>query len=73
MQVRMMHQVLSPGMKHGEEADLCTQVFRIRSNRAEGLRNGSEQNAVDDLLVLEGNGGDCFRHSEDDMKILDRQ
>ena len=73
MQVRMMHEVLAPGMKHGEEADLRTQVFRIRSNRAEGFRNGSGQNAVDDFLVLEGDEGNRFWHSKDDMEVLDRQ
>jgi len=37
---------------------------------AQRLGGGSEQNVVDGLLVLQGNGGDGLRYGEDHVKIL---
>ena len=53
----MVQQVLAPGVEHGEEADLGAQVPGIGRDRAQGLGRRAEQDAVDDLLVLVGDGG----------------
>ena len=37
---------------------------------AQRLGGGPEQNIVDGLLVLQGNGGDGLRYGEDHVKIL---
>jgi hypothetical protein len=60
-------------VKHGEEANLRAEVLGISSNGAESLRGGAEENAVDHFFVLIGDGGDLFRHGEDDVEILDGQ
>src|SRR5262249_49154384 len=70
MQMRMATESLAPGMEHGEESDLGAQVLGVSCNGAQRLGGGSEQNVVDDLLVLQGNGGNRLRKSEDHMKIL---
>src|SRR5712691_9830708 len=68
--MRMMEQILSPGVQDGEKADLCPQMFGIGGDGGQGLGRGSEQNAVDEIFVLVSNGRDLFGEREDDMKIL---
>src|SRR5690606_34012210 len=70
MQMRMMVQVLAPGVQHGEEADLGTQMLGICGDGAQGLGGGAEEKTVDERLVLIGNGGDGLRQREDDVKVL---
>jgi hypothetical protein len=59
MEVRVKEQILSPGVKHGEKADVGAQVFGIRSNAPEGFRGGAKKDAVNDLLILSGNGSNA--------------
>ena len=61
----MEHEVLSPGMEHAEEADLGTQMIRIRCDLKESCSAGSKQEGIEKLLVVEdqrsqpvGNGKD---------------
>src|SRR5271169_2431731 len=61
---------LSPCVEHREESDLRAQMLRIGRNRAQCLAGRSEQNIVDDVLILKGNRCDGLRHSEDHMEIL---
>jgi hypothetical protein len=70
MQMGMMEQILAPGVKDREEADLGAQMPGIGRDRAQGFRCGPEQNAVDRLLVLEGDGGHLFGYCKDDVKVL---
>jgi hypothetical protein len=60
-------------VKHGKKADFCIEVFGVRSDRAERLRGGPEENVVSDSLVLQGNGGDAFGYSKNNMVVPDRQ
>ena len=69
MQMRMANKSLAPGMEHREESNLCAQMLGVSRNGAQRLGGGSEQNVVDDLLVLQGNGGNRLRKREDHMKI----
>ena len=70
MQMRMEKQALSPTVKYGEKADLGAQMLGIGSNGGQGLGSGSEENAVDEILVLVSDGRDLFGNGEDDMKIV---
>ncbi len=68
--MRVLEQILPPGVQHGEKADLCPQTFGIGRDGGQGLGRGSEQNAVDETFVLVSNGRDLFGEREDDMKIV---
>src|SRR5262245_10246210 len=48
-------------------------MLGIAGNLLERLGCGFEQKAVDDFLVLVGDGGNLLRQCEDHMKVLDRQ
>src|SRR5580698_8066969 len=73
MQVRMMMQILSPGMEHRHEADSRAQMFGVGSDLQEGFRRGAKEHAVNYPLVLEGQGRDQLRQREEDVKVLDRE
>ena len=66
----MSKQILSPGVKHGEEADLGAQMFRIGGNGRQGFSGGSEEDAVHQILVLISDRGDGYWKSKDDVKVL---
>jgi hypothetical protein len=53
MKMRMMVQVLSPGMEHRHKSDLRAEVFRVGANLEQRLRRGFEETAVNQPLVLE--------------------
>jgi hypothetical protein len=54
MDMGMEPELLIPGMQHGEEADVRSEVSRIASNFEKSFRTGAEQQIVDDFLVLQG-------------------
>ena len=70
MQMGMMDERLAPGVQNGEEADLGTEVAVVRGYGAERLGDGSEEETVDDGLVLGGDLGDRRGHGEDDVEVL---
>ena len=51
MNMRMMVQVLPPGVEHCDEAGLGAKMLRIGGDRAQRLGRGAEQDGVDCLLV----------------------
>src|SRR6202007_622689 len=69
----MRLQGLSPGVQDAEEADLSTEVFRIRSHFQQSGSRGVEQEREQDLLVLPNQLNEQVRHAEDEMKIVYRQ
>jgi hypothetical protein len=73
MEVRMMVEVLAPGMEDCGEADLGTEVLRIGGDGDQSLGGGFEQEAVDRRLVLIRDGSDRCRQREDDVKVGDRE
>ena len=66
----MEHQVLSPTMQDGEEADLGAEVFGIGGDGLQGFRRGVEEDVIDHLLVLVGDRRQSLRHRKDDMEVL---
>ena len=73
VQMRMMDERLAPGVEDGEEADLGAEVAGVGGDGAQRLGDGSEEQSVDDGLVLGGDLGDRRRHGEDDMEVLGGQ
>src|SRR5450759_2269518 len=73
VEVGVKVQILTPGMEHGEEAGGYAQTLRIGGNGEQRFGGGAEENLVDDLLVVEGNGGDGRGQSEDHVEVFGGQ
>ena len=73
VQMRMVQQVLAPGVQDRDEADLGAQMPGVGGDRAQRLGGRTKQQVVDHRLVLVGDGGDLLGQREDHMEILDRQ
>src|SRR6185312_8196532 len=71
--VGMMQQILAPGMKNAEEADVCAEMFGIARDGEQRFGGGAKQNAIDGLLVIKREARERLGQSEDDVKIFDRQ
>ena len=70
MQMRMMLQILTPGMEYGDEADLRAQVLGSLCDRAQGLGGGVKQDVVDHGLILIRNRGDRLGQRKDHMEVV---
>jgi hypothetical protein len=55
--VRVQVELLTPGVQHAEEADLCAEMVGIAGNFEQCFCTGSEQQIVDDLLILKSPWG----------------
>src|SRR5664279_2503035 len=64
---------LSPGVQHRDRADLGAKVAGVGGDVAQGLTRGAEQDAVDHLLVVEGDVGHWRGHGEHDVEVRYRQ
>jgi hypothetical protein len=73
MDMRMEVEILTPSVKHGEEADGRTQMLGVRRDGEQGLGNCPKEDAVDDPGIVERQSGDWLRQSKDHVEILDRQ
>jgi hypothetical protein len=71
--VKMMEQVLTPGMQDRKKSNLCSQVTRIAGYLLQSLRTGAEQEVIEDLLVLQRQLGKLVRQGEDHVDIGNRQ
>ena len=69
MDVRMMLQLLIPGMEHTEKADLCPEMFGIASHFEQRFSAGAEQQIVDELLILQCQRRQQMRQREDDVNV----
>src|SRR5271166_1675321 len=69
MDMGMKLEPLIPGVQHAEETDLSAQMSGIASHFEQGCGAGSEQQVVDELLVLQGQRRQLCRQSEDDMGV----
>ena len=66
-------QVLTPGVKHGEEADGSTEQPRVGSGFQQRGGGSAEQDGVDLSCVLKRQATDLLRQGEDHMEIGNRQ
>jgi hypothetical protein len=71
--MRMVLEVLAPGVQDGSDADVSTQVLAIGGNGREGLGRSFKQQSIDLGLVLKGNRTDRARKREHHVKIRYRQ
>ena len=70
----VMQEVLSPGVEHGEEADLGPQMFGIGGDASSASRTVAEQDARRRLrLFWKAIAAISCRHGEDHVKIWDVQ
>ena len=67
--VWMMVQILTPGVKHCKEADLGTQMLSVSCYREKSLGNGTEEKVVDQLLVLKGQRAEAIRERKHYVEI----
>src|ERR1700738_1132656 len=68
MNMRMVLKGLPPGVQHTQEADLCAQMLWIGGDLTQRLRRRSEQDIVDNGLVLEGDDLDLRGQGEQDVE-----
>ena len=71
--MRMMSQVLRPGVQHGEHADACTEVAWISGNLQQRLGYCAKQQAIKQALVPECEWRQLLRYGEDHMSVGHRQ
>ena len=69
MHMRVVFEVLAPGVQNRQEPDLGPEVLRIKSDLPQGLGGGLEQNPVDPPRVLQGDWAERRRERKDNMKI----
>lgn len=73
MEVRVEPEVLSPRMEDGGETDLGSEVLLVAGDGLERLCCGTEEHAVHEALVAEGERTKLVGESEDDMEVMDGQ
>jgi hypothetical protein len=71
--MRVVHQILSPGVQERDEADRGAKVPWIRGDRLQRFGGCLKQDVVDGALVLECNGRDLLRHGEHHVEVRDGQ
>ena len=69
MNVRMMLQLLIPGVEDTEKADLGTEMLGVRGNIDQGVGAAAEQQTVNHCFVLQGQRRQLMGEREDDMSI----
>jgi hypothetical protein len=65
----VMLQVLSPGVEHAERADVCAEMLGSGRNFQEGRGAGLEERAIEEALILIGEGRQLVREGEDYMHV----
>jgi hypothetical protein len=65
----MMLEVLSPGMEHAEQADVSTEMLGVACDLEQCGGACTEEQIVEQLLVLKHKCGQLMRQSEDDMEV----
>jgi len=69
MDMRMMLQLLVPGVEDTEEADLGAQMPGMARDFEQGLGTGAEQQIVKNLFVLQSQGCQKMRKGEDHVHV----
>ena len=69
MDVRV--KVLTPGMEYREETDLGSEMRGVEGNFQKGFGTGSEQQVVEELLVLQQQGRELVGPGKDQVKVAD--
>src|SRR5271166_2084868 len=73
MQVRMVAQVLAPGMEYGEHPDAGAEMAWISGDLQQSLGSGAKQQVVKQALIVECQRCQLLRQGEDDVRVRHRQ
>jgi hypothetical protein len=73
MNVGMVVECLSPGMEDGEEAEAGSEMCGISADLEQCLGGGSEEEIVDDALVLKSDRAEVLRQGEYDVEVSARK
>jgi hypothetical protein len=65
----MMFQLLIPGVEHAEETDVGAKMLPMASDFEQGFGTGTEQQTIEELLVLQGEGRQLVREGEDQVHV----
>ena len=71
MQMRMVHEVLAPGVEDGREAQLSSETLLAELDQ--GRAGTVQEQAVKLRWVLQSQRSQCRRQSEDPVKVADWQ
>jgi len=69
MNVRVVPQLLGPGMQDAEEANTGAEVLGIGGDGLQGCGSGAKQQVVEEFLILAGQGVKFGRDGEDQMDV----
>ena len=69
MEMRVMVQLLAPGVEHGEAAELGPEMFGGLSNVLECLGDGAKEQAIEWARVLEHQRPQIVWQGKDDMGV----
>ena len=69
MEMRVMVQLLAPGVEHGEAAELGPEMFGVLSNVLECLGDGAKEQAIEWARVLEHQRPQIVWQGKDDMDV----
>ena len=67
--MRVMVQLLAPGVEHGEAAELGPEMFGVLSNVLECLGDGAKEQAIEWARVLEHQRPQIVWQGKDDMGV----
>ena len=71
--MRMVQEILPPGVEHGQEPDRGAEMLRVGGDLEQRGRARAEEQVVHDRLVLQREPREVVRQREDHMVIADRQ
>jgi hypothetical protein len=71
--MRVVHQILPPGVQERDEANRGTEMPWVRGDRLQRFGGRLKQDVVDGALVLECNGRDFLRHGEHHVEVRNGQ
>lgn len=71
--MRVVFELLCPGVQNGEKADPGAHPFRIGGHLGKGFGHGTKQNSVNDLRILKRQRSQFAKQGEDDMAIRNWQ
>jgi hypothetical protein len=73
MNMRMIHEVLTPGMQNRDEPDLGSEALSVLRELRQGFRNSLKQDGVEDFLISKDKRVQEVGDGEDDMEVRDRK
>src|ERR1700722_17958843 len=69
MDVRMVQNVLSPGVQNAHETNVSTQMLRIGRDLQQRFRAGAKQKIIQNPFVGQRQSGELMRQCEDNMNV----